>query len=73
MRDIPYSEVLGSLLFLTTHTRPELVKAVSMLGKYQQKPLVVHWNSMKSVVRYLIGTLDYGVLLPSDQEAWHKA
>ena len=36
MRDIPFREVLGSLLFLATSTRPDLATAVSMLGKFQQ-------------------------------------
>jgi len=31
MRDVPYREVLGSLLFLATRTRPDLETAVSML------------------------------------------
>ena len=53
MRNFPYREVLGSLLFLATRTRPDLATAVSMLGKYQEAPMVEHWKSMKSVVRYL--------------------
>ena len=44
MRDIPFREVLGSLLFLATHTRPDLATAVSMLVKLQQASLVVHFN-----------------------------
>ena len=35
--------------------------------------MIEHWNSMKSVVRYLIGTIDYEVLLPSGQEALLEA
>ena len=73
MRDIPYREVLGSLLFLATRTRPDLSTAVSMLGKYQQAPMIEHWKSMKAVTRYIVGTLDYGVLLPSGQEALLEA
>ena len=73
MRNIPYREVLGSLLFLATRTRPDLATAVSMLGKFQQAPLVEHWKSMKSVVRYLIHTIDHGLLLPNGQEALLEA
>ena len=73
MRDIPYREVLGSLLFLATRTRPDLSTAVSMLGQYHQASMIEHWKSMKAVIRYLVGTLDYGVLLPSGQEALLEA
>ena len=73
MRDIPNRKVLGSLLFLATRTRPDLATSVSMLVKYQQEPMVEHWESMKSVVPYLIGTLYYGALLPSGQEALLEA
>ena len=73
MRDILYREVLGSLLFLATRTRPELSTAVSMLGKYQQAPMIEHCKSMKAMIRYLVGTLDYGILLPSGQEALLEA
>lgn len=73
MEGIPYREVLGSLLYLATHTRPDLATAVSMLGKYQQAPLMAHWKSMKSVVRCLIGTADHGILLPYSEEATLQA
>ena len=42
MRDITFREILGSLLFLATRTRPDLATAVSILGKLQQAPFVVH-------------------------------
>ena len=73
MQGIPFREVLGSLLFLATRTRPDLATAVSMLGKFQQEPLVKHWKAMKSVVHYLIGTTDSGVFFPFGQEATIEA
>lgn len=73
MKNVPYRQVLGSLLFLATRTRPDLSTAVSMLGKYQQAPMVEHWKSMKSVIRYLIGTMSYGLFLPAGQEALLEA
>lgn len=73
MTDVPYREVLGSLLFLATRTRPDLSTAVSMLVKYQEAPLPVHWKAMKAVIRYLIRTLDFGIMFPSGQEALLQA
>ena len=73
MRDIPYREVLGSLLFLATRTFSDISTAVPGLGKYQQYPMIEHWKSMEPVIRYLFGTIDYGFLLPSGEEALREA
>ena len=35
--------------------------------------MMEHWKSMKAVIRYLVGTLDYGVLLNSGHEALLEA
>ena len=73
MQDIPYREVLGSLLFLATRTHPDLAMEFSMLGRHQQEPMVKHLTSINSVVRYRIFTLDYGDMLSSSQEALLEA
>ena len=65
MERAPYRELLGSLLFLATRTRPDLMAAVSMLAKFQADPGIKHWKSLKSVIRYLKATSPYGILLPS--------
>lgn len=62
---VPYRQILGTLLFLSTRTRPDLATAVSMLGKYQSDPAPQHWKAMKNVIRYLISTMDWGIQLPS--------
>lgn len=68
MESIPFRKVLGALLFLSTRTRPDISTAVSMIAKFQSKPAIKHWKMVKNVVRYLIGTADYGILLPK----WSK-
>ena len=77
MKMVPYKEVLGSLLFLSTSTRPDISTAVSMLGKFAASPLPRHWNAMKHVIRYLSGTQDYGLVFKKkcghDLGAWSDA
>lgn len=65
MDGLPFRRVLGALLYLSTRTRPDISTAVSMIAKYQSKPRPTHWKMVKHVVRYLIGTIDYGILLPN--------
>lgn len=69
MQDVPYREVIGSLLFLATRIRPDVATALSMLGKFQQCPRVKHWKYMNAVVRYFIGTIDFRRFFPYGQEA----
>ena len=64
METVPFRKVLGSLLYLSTRTRPDISTAVSMIAKFQSKPRHCHWKMVKNVVRYLIGTKKHGILLP---------
>jgi len=35
MKNIPYASVVGSLMYVQVCTRPNIVFAIGMLGKYQ--------------------------------------
>lgn len=61
VNEIIYRQLVGSLIYLTT-TRPDLAYAVSMLSQFMSKPLESHWNAAKNVLRYLQGTVDYGII-----------
>jgi len=65
MKMVPFRKVLGALLFLSTRTRPDISTAVSMIAKFQSNPSPSHWKMLKHVVKYLIGTKEFGILLPS--------
>ena len=56
-----YRQLVGSLIYLTT-TRPDLAYSVSVLSEFMSKPLESHWVAAKSVLRYLSGTSNYGIL-----------
>ena len=55
-----YRQMVGSLNYLTT-TRPDISYYVSVLSQFMAKPHESHWNAAKVVLRYLKGTLDYGI------------
>ena len=55
-----YRKMVGSLNYLTT-TRPDISYFVSVLSQFMVKPHESHWNAAKAVLRYLKGTLDYGI------------
>ena len=59
--NIPYKELLGALLWLSQGTRPDITYAVSQCAKFAQKPRMAHWWALKRILRYLKGTMDYGI------------
>eukprot|EP00877_Chromochloris_zofingiensis_P001915 jgi/Chrzof1/11724/Cz06g07040.t1 len=62
----PYSQLVGSLMYLAITSRPDLAFSVGALARYMSCPTTVHWQAAKGVLRYLGGTLDYGITFGSD-------
>jgi len=56
-----YREIVGSLVYAMTCTRPDLSYVVTKLSQHLSKPLRCHWVAAKHVLRYLKGTLDYSL------------
>ena len=51
-----YREMIGSLMYLSTMTRPDITFTVSTLSQYLDSPHTTHLEAVKRVFRYLIGT-----------------
>ena len=62
-----YMEMIGSLMYLT-NTRPNICFAVNTLSQYMVESRQVHLIATKHVLRYLKGTLDYGLRYVADCE-----
>ncbi|GAB4822219.1 hypothetical protein N2152v2_009265 [Parachlorella kessleri] len=56
-----YSQLIGSLMYLSVCTRPDLAQAVGALARHMAKPTTEHWTAAKGVLRYLSGTVNYGI------------
>lgn len=56
-----YAQLVGSLMYLSICTRPDISQAVGALARYMANPSVAHWQAAKTVLRYLAGTADYGI------------
>lgn len=65
----PYRELIGSLLWIATCTRPDISFAVSKLASYSNNPSELHWKSTKRILRYLKGTQNFGLIYNKEAEA----
>nr|XP_015893142.1 secreted RxLR effector protein 161-like [Ziziphus jujuba var. spinosa] len=55
-----YRKIVGSLLYLTA-TRPDVMYAASLLARFMHCPTNKHLGTAKRVLKYIKGTLDYGL------------
>ncbi|GJV73365.1 retrovirus-related pol polyprotein from transposon TNT 1-94 [Tanacetum coccineum] len=55
-----YHGMIGSLMYLTS-SRPDLIYAVCLCARYQEKPIEKHLNMVKRIFRYLKGTINMGL------------
>ncbi|KAM2258629.1 hypothetical protein ACFX1S_003699 [Malus domestica] len=55
-----YRSLVGALQYLT-FTRPDLAHAVNMVCQFMTSPTDLHMHLVKRILRYLKGTLDYGL------------
>jgi hypothetical protein len=62
-----YRRVIGCLRYLL-HTRPDLSYAVGMTSRYMEKPTVKHMQAVKQILRYLKGTLGYGLVYAQERK-----
>jgi len=62
-----YRQVIRSLMYLV-NTRPDNCFAVNALSQYMVEPRHVRWIPAKHVLRYLNGTIRYGLRYVSDRK-----
>jgi len=54
----PYRQIIGTLMYLSNSTRPDLVHAMCSLSRFNEHPKASHWEAGKRVTRYAITTQD---------------
>ncbi|GAU37763.1 hypothetical protein TSUD_102800 [Trifolium subterraneum] len=58
-----YKQMVGCLLYVC-NSRPDISHSVGIVSRFMHKPKVTHMQAVKRIIRYLHGTIDYGILFP---------
>jgi hypothetical protein len=56
-----YQQEIGSLIYLTIFTRPNLVYSINYLARFMSNPSIEHYNYLNKVWCYLVKTRDLGL------------
>ncbi|KAG5884374.1 hypothetical protein JTB14_026206 [Gonioctena quinquepunctata] len=60
--NIPFRSAIGSLIYLSVATRPDITFAVHFVSQTVSKPRYYHWKIIRRILKYLRRTLDYGIV-----------
>ncbi|CAH0730285.1 unnamed protein product, partial [Brenthis ino] len=66
--DVPFRELIGSLMFVSTSTRPDIAFATSYLSQFLDKRTKTLWTQAKRVLRYLKHTINIGLQFNKSKE-----
>ena len=58
-----YMSMIGSLLYVTT-SRLDVMQAVRLVARFQANPKEEHVLAIKRILRYLKGTIEFGIWYP---------
>jgi histone deacetylase 1/2 len=67
-RDVSMPRMLGMLQYLVQGTRPDVAFITNQLARYQADPSTRHFQALKRVVRYLVGTMELGLVIRPCEE-----
>ena len=68
MAKISYRQTIGSLMWATVATWPDIAFTVSLLSQFLKNSGQIYWNVVKCVLRYLKGMKNYKLTLGTNQE-----
>lgn len=51
--NVPFKELIGSLLYISINSRPYITYAVSYLRRFLDRPTQDLWKAGKRILRYL--------------------
>ena len=68
MRNIPYHEAVGMLMYAMLGTHPDILYAVTTVSKFLSNPGMAHWDAVKQIYHYLLGSKDLWLTYGGDKK-----
>ena len=63
-----FRELVGSLMWLSISTRPDIPNAVRAVARYCTAPRAIHWKTALGILEYINGTSEYGITFQRAEE-----
>lgn len=64
-QEFPYQSVIGALMYLAVHTRPDLAYTVNLLSRFNSRPTYAACQAALHTLVYLEETVDQGIVFPN--------
>ena len=61
MERVPYASGVESLMYVMVCCRSDIVYAVSQVSRFMVQPGRKHWQALKGIFRYLVGTVGVSI------------
>jgi hypothetical protein len=58
---LPYKEIIGSLIYVMSQTRPDITFSTALLSRYMNSYTADNWKAAKRILRYLGSTKELGL------------
>lgn len=65
-----YRQIIGSLMYLI-NSRPNICYAINILSQFIIEPKQLHMSPVQHILRYLRGTIEYGLLYKNEKLELH--
>ena len=62
MMKVSYASAVGSLMYATVCTRPDIAQTVGLVSRFMANPGKMHQEAVKCIFRYLRGTPNHGLV-----------
>ena len=66
MRQVPYAQAVGSLMYVVLCTRSDICFTVEMVCRYQSNHCSEHWTAVKHIIKYLKRTKNHILMYSGD-------
>ena len=57
--DVPFREIVGSLMWIANQTRPDIANAVRAVARFSHDPKPIHYKAAQKILEYLNATSEF--------------